>query len=98
MRDMIRIALIALVLAGAFAAPVAAKNFEDGFVAYIVGDYATAIRLWRPLAKRGDPKAQYYLGIIYDNGDGVPQDYVWSCPAVMDGYGFAQRGGSSFRS
>jgi hypothetical protein len=27
-------------------------------------------------AKQGDAKAQFTLGLMYDNGQGVPQDYV----------------------
>ena len=37
-------------------------------------DYATAYRLWRPLADQGTSSAQYSLGLMYDNGLGVPQD------------------------
>ena len=44
--------------------------------AYQRGDYATAIREWRPLAKQGNAKAQNYLGLIYVSDLGVPQDYV----------------------
>ncbi len=29
----------------------------------------------REAAEQGDAKAQYKLGCMYDNGDGVPQDY-----------------------
>ena len=44
--------------------------------AYQRGDYATAIRKLRPLAEQGNAKAQYSLGVMYDKGLGVPQDYV----------------------
>ena len=40
------------------------------------GDYATALRLLRPLADQGDAVAQFYLGLMYDNGRGVPQNYA----------------------
>ena len=39
------------------------------------GDFAKALREWRPLAEQGDARAQYYLGLLYENGDGVPRDY-----------------------
>jgi TPR repeat protein len=29
----------------------------------------------KSLAKQGDANAQYILGLMYDNGKGVPQDY-----------------------
>ncbi len=42
--------------------------------AYQRGDYATALREWRPLAEQGNAKAQYNLGFMYRYGLGVPQD------------------------
>jgi len=50
--------------------------FEDGVAATLKGDYATAMRLWRPLADQGVASAQYNLGVMYANGQGVPQDYA----------------------
>ena len=49
---------------------------EDGFAADARGDYATALRLLRPLAEKGDPVAQFNLGGLYADGAGVPQDYA----------------------
>jgi S1-C subfamily serine protease len=43
--------------------------------AYKSGDYATALREWTHLAKKGDASAQYNLGNMYRRGQGVPQDY-----------------------
>ena len=40
----------------------------------INGDYATALRLLRPLAERGNRQAQYNLAVMYANGRGVPRD------------------------
>jgi TPR repeat protein len=39
-------------------------------------DYATALRLMSPLAENGNSLAQYFLGLMYNGGLGVPQDYV----------------------
>ena len=89
MRDLIKAGCVALVLSLSLAAPVAAGPLEDAaadyerrrsanaeaLAAYNRGDYATALRLWRPLAVQGDASAQISLGIMYDNGSGVPQDY-----------------------
>lgn len=58
-----------------FAAPIWA-DFEAGMDAYGRGDYATALREWRPLAERGHPGAQYNLGMLYDFKKGVPQDFA----------------------
>jgi hypothetical protein len=50
--------------------------FEDGLAAHKRGDYATALKLWRPLAEQGLADAQYTLGIMYANGRGVAQNYA----------------------
>jgi len=42
---------------------------------YESGDFATALREWTPLAEQGYADAQSNLGLMYYNGDGVPQDY-----------------------
>ena len=49
--------------------------FEDGYAAVKREDYATALRLWRPLAEQGYPNVQFNLGYMYDKGHGVTQDY-----------------------
>ena len=51
-------------------------DFQDGVDAYKRKDYKTAYKLWLPLAEQGNAKAQYNLGVMYANGQGVPQDYV----------------------
>jgi TPR repeat protein len=33
-------------------------------------DYATALLEWRPFAKQGDARAQFYLGVMYRKGEG----------------------------
>ncbi|MEL0108339.1 MAG: tetratricopeptide repeat protein [Rhodospirillaceae bacterium] len=68
-----RITLVFIVLL--LAASVAAADFEKGVAAYDRGDYATALREWRPLAKQGDAIAQFNLGTLYNKGRGVPQDF-----------------------
>jgi hypothetical protein len=40
----------------------------------INGDYATALRLLRPLAERGNREAEYNLAVMYANGWGGPRD------------------------
>ena len=51
-------------------------DFQAGEEGYESGDYATALREWRPLADEGNAAAQYNLSVLYFNGRGVPQDYV----------------------
>lgn len=65
---------IAVVLSIACLAVPAWADGQTGVDAYTRGDYATAEREWRPLAEQGNAAAQYNLGVLYDRGQGVPQD------------------------
>ena len=49
---------------------------DDGRAARLRGDYATAVRLFRLAADQGDAIAQQYLGVMYIDGEGVPQNYA----------------------
>ena len=49
-------------------------GINTGVAAYKWGAYGIALREWRPLAEQGNAKAQYNLGVMYRNGQGVPQD------------------------
>jgi TPR repeat protein len=66
----------AVILVLSFAAPVVADPFEDGVAAYDSGNYANALRIFRLMANLGDARGQFSLGVIYNNGRGVKQDYV----------------------
>ncbi len=71
--------LLAAALAVGLAFPAAADywaDFEAAIQAYADGAHAQALRRFQPFAERGDNRAQYWLGIIYFEGKGVPQDYV----------------------
>ena len=66
-----------LIVALALCSQAWAGPFEDGEMAYVRGDYATALRLLRPFADQGDTIAQSVLGVMYAYGDvGVAKDYV----------------------
>ena len=65
--------LIALLIM--LAAPISAQDFQKGLEAAKSGDFETAFKEWTPLAERGESDAQYNLGLMYENGWGVPQDY-----------------------
>jgi hypothetical protein len=71
MKLMLKHTFAAIVLVLNFAVPVAAGPGEDAMAAFARGDYTTALRLLRPLADQGDAQAQYNLGVLYDNGQGV---------------------------
>lgn len=112
--------------------PVSAQDFGEGLAAYRAGDYAAAIQLWEPLARKGNveaqlelgfmrefglgsvssnktqavrwyrlaanqghPNGQTSLGVMYNNGTGVPQNYAkahkWYLLAAEQGYSRAQK-------
>ena len=82
---------LALAVALGFAAvSTQAGPYEDALAAYESGDYATALRLWHPLAEQGHPAAQFNLSVMYTNGQGVPKDYAealkWRRRAAERGY------------
>ncbi len=58
MKAILRSEFLALVFLLATACSENAGPYENGLAAYQRGDYATALRLWRPLAERGDADAQ----------------------------------------
>ena len=67
---------------------------KKGLDAHERGDYVTALKEWRPLAERGDANAQSNLGVMYDKGQGVPQDdktaVKWYTLAAEQGNALAQ--------
>jgi len=56
---------------------IARADFNDGVVAYVMGDYDKAYNTMISLAKtnESDPLPQYYIGMMYLKGQGVEQDY-----------------------
>ena len=86
--------LAGIVLAVMLTGGAAAGPYEEGVAAYERGDYATALRLWRPLAEQGDALAQYNLGVAHVEGHGVPQDHAeaakWFRFAAEQGFAKAQ--------
>ena len=71
-----------------------AADFAQGLDALDRGDYGTALREFRPLAERGNARAEYRLGTMLAKGRGVPQDYKqavqWLNKAAMQGDAHAQ--------
>ena len=53
---------------------VAAGPLEQAAELYKKEDYSGARTIWEPLADQGNATAQTYLGILYENGWGVPKD------------------------
>jgi len=57
--------------------PAVRADFNDGVVAYTMGEYQTAYNTMRSLAETADHAyAQYYVGMMYLNGQGVEQSYA----------------------
>jgi TPR repeat protein len=50
-------------------------DFEAGTKAYKAKDFATALLKWKPVAELGNMDAQFNLGFMYYNGQGVAQSY-----------------------
>ena len=71
-----------------------APGADTAYAAYQKGEYATALRLARPLAADGDARAAYVLGLAYYRGRGVPQDHneavTWLRRAAEHGDAAAQ--------
>jgi TPR repeat protein len=82
------ISIIGALIFGSIGALLAA-DFQAGFAAAQKGDYAAALREWTPFAEQGDAVAQFNLGVMYFEGQGVLQDYVtahmWANIAAVNG-------------
>ena len=72
----------------------AADTFENGLRAYIAGDYKSAQQIFFGEAMLGNPMAQNSLGVMYEKGQGVPQDDIeavkWFLKAASQGEVLAQ--------
>jgi uncharacterized protein len=88
--------LIALLLV---ASPVAAQSslevdMRDAAAAYERKDMATAARLWKVWADKGNAEARTLLGAMYWSGEGVPRDHTEAARlyllAANQGYARAQ--------
>ena len=67
--------LLALTFLFLFSGSVYGDDLQDGLDAVERKDYETAHKLLLPFAEQGDAEAQYLLGLMYNEGKGVPQDY-----------------------
>ena len=71
-------------------------DFQAGEDAYYRGDYATALKEFRPLAEQGDGKAQYRLGCMYEGSRGVGKDETeakkWYSKAYLNLRPLAEQG------
>ena len=65
------------------------NEFQKGSDAFNIRDYATALEKWRAVAEQGLAEVQVNLALMYEKGEGVPQNYVlahmWSSIAASNG-------------
>ena len=66
--------LLSLLWMLALVMPVWAAEIDDAKRAYGAGEFENAAGLLRPLARDGSAQAQYLLGRMYEQGDGVARD------------------------
>jgi hypothetical protein len=94
LRLLLRAAAVALFMVPALEDAAGAGPLDDAGAADRQGDYATELRLLRPLALQGNAEAQTALGLMYSAGRGVPQDDVeaakWDRCAADQGFTDAQ--------
>ena len=100
---MLKRLLTGLIVVVAMSGTAAAGPLEDADAASQRGDYATAMRLYRPLAEQGNAEAQNELGTLYEQGLGVPEDYAeamkWYARAAEQGEAAAQNNlGATYES
>ncbi|MGA6993756.1 MAG: hypothetical protein WBX50_07645, partial [Candidatus Deferrimicrobiaceae bacterium] len=70
------VGLLTLLFSTSMAVTAFGGPFDDAVAAYERRDFKEAYRLFKPLAQQGIREAQFNLGIMYDNGLGVQQDYA----------------------
>lgn len=72
------------------ASPTWASPLDDAATAYARGEYAPALDIYQSLASKGNADGQSNLGLMYQNGHGVAQDYVhahmWFNLAAVSGH------------
>ena len=49
-------------------------TLDEALAAAKAGDYETALAMWEPLARAGNPRAQNNIGACFAEGLGVPTD------------------------
>ena len=68
--------LLVCILFVLFGTQAFAQSWNKGLEAVKAGDYATALKEWKPIAEQGNAAAQFNLGLMYAKGDGVLKDYA----------------------
>ncbi len=94
MKSLTRSLLLALALTTGAWVPVQAQTLEQSLAAYAREDYRTAFAGVEKWAEQGLADAQFFLGLMYASGQGVPKDaqqaVVWNRKAAEQGHVSAQ--------
>ncbi len=95
-KQMVAAAIVAgaIFSAAGLAADPAWAGYDEGLQARQRGDFATAIKEWTAAADQGDARAQFSLGAMYRNGEGVAPSATeaanWYRKAAGQGHAQAQ--------
>jgi len=73
---LVRAASVVLLIALACGTPAGAGTVEQGLGAFQGGDYVTARKIWLPLSEAGDPRATYYMSLLYAQGKGTAENHA----------------------
>ena len=71
-----------------------AATLDDAKLAIRTQDYARAVTILKPLARKGDKQAQYQMAVLYKNGQGTKENpknsAYWMDKSARQGYKRAQ--------
>ena len=86
--------VVGALLLGLAAPSAHAATPEDARRAYDAGRFTDAMGIWAALSRQGNPQASFGLGLMYDLGNGTPQDpqaaFSWYRTAAEGGYAPAE--------
>ena len=72
-----------------------AADYDSAYSTYQSGNYEAAFKEMRPFAEQGNVDIQYWIAIMYDKGNGVPQNdkaaVKWLTLSAEHGYAPAQK-------
>jgi TPR repeat protein len=91
LQKLVMLGCVALI---AFASQAVADSLSEAKSAYAAGNYEKAAKLLLTQAQQGNADAEFNLGLMYDNGQGVPKEYKeaaeWYRRAAEQGHSAAQ--------
>lgn len=85
-----QVVAFAMALAGVVPMAQAADEMGKSFDAATAGNFDRAVAIWKGLAEKGDPQAQFNLGLMYHSGLGLARSegeaVKWYQKAAEGGY------------